>query len=264
MYHKDELYRLRNELRDILDNMRVELKSLPKGYFYCRNINGINYYYERFPKVGNRKKERRIGITSDTEKIFELVRKKYILLAIPALEKDITLLDNLLNEYQPADEKTLMKEFVKKYPELEEAVFTNKLSAERWANAYEQDTDYYEKDLKLVSLDGTRMRSDGEVYIASRLNHYGIPYRYEAKLPIPDLSFHPDFTIMRPRDHKIIYWEHFGKIDNSEYVRNNLVKVDKYMQYGIVPWDNLIMSFNQRGGGFNAKLIDCLIQGWLL
>jgi hypothetical protein len=34
--------------------------------------------------------------------------------------------------------------------------------------------------------------------------------------------------------------------------------------YGIVPWDNLIVSFSQADNGINEKLIDALIQGWLL
>ena len=106
--------------------------------------------------------------------------------------------------------------------------------------------------------------SGGEMYISARLDHFGIPYRYEDETGIPDLSYAPDFTIMRPRDHKIIYWEHFGKVTDDSYVMDNISKVRDYIRYGIKPWDNLIMTFSNEKGGYDGKLIDAMIECWLL
>ena len=58
--------------------------------------------------------------------------------------------------------------------------------------------------------------------------------------------------------------EHLGKVNDKDYMDRNKYKFDVYEQYGIVPWDNLIVSYSQSNGGINEKLIDNLIRGWLL
>ena len=51
---------------------------------------------------------------------------------------------------------------------------------------------------------------------------------------------------------------------DADYMSHNSRKLDAYERYGIVPWDNLILTYDNADGGFNAKIIDAMIQGWLL
>ena len=108
------------------------------------------------------------------------------------------------------------------------------------------------------------MRSMGEIAIAARLDHFGIQYKYEAELQVPELRYVPDFTIRRAHDGRIIYWEHLGKISDKEYMQHNRRKFDDYEEYGIVPWRNLIVTYGTEDGGINMKIVDAMIQGWLL
>ena len=166
-------------------------------------------------------------------------------------------------DYTPVAEASVMQAYCAKYPELARGIFKGGSDPAAWADEYEQPV-FYADDYKSVSAQGEDMRSGGEMYISARLDHYGIPYRYEAETGIPDLNYAPDFTIMRPRDHKIIYWEHFGKVNDYGYVLDNFGKVKDYISYGIKPWDNLIMTFSNEKGGYDGKLIDAMIECWLL
>jgi hypothetical protein len=74
----------------------------------------------------------------------------------------------------------------------------------------------------------------------------------------------PDFMIKRPRDGKIIYWEHFGKTDSGGYLSGNEVKLIEFEGVEIAPWDNLIITYDTKDGGIDAKIIEAMIQGWLL
>ena len=74
----------------------------------------------------------------------------------------------------------------------------------------------------------------------------------------------PDFTIKRPRDGKIIYWEHLGMTADAAYLESNIKKMRQYAEVGITPWDNLIITYDQSDGGIDVKIIDALIRGWLL
>ena len=264
MIHRQELNRIRSVLEDNRADLEKELNSLPQGQLYCLQKNGRWFYYELFPKKGNRKKEKRVGITEDMDKVFALVRKSYIRKALDIIGKDIKVLDMAIKHYVDFDEETVMSKLLDKHPELSEGIYHGQQSDEAWADDYERQKEFYENGRTSTSAKGVEMRSKNEVYIASRLDHYKIPYRYEASVPHPDVSRIPDFTIRRPRDGKIIYWEHLGKIGDSDYRSGNELKFIEYENSGIVPWDNLIVTYDTSDGGIDAKLIDAMIQGWLL
>ena len=264
MYNREILETISRSLNELLEDMREEAAELPEGELYIYNKRGRQYYCQRIPAEGRRKKEHRISITGDSETVLALVRKKYLEAATVIVRNDISLLDDLLKDYVEVNEEAVMKPFYEKYPDLKSGIHYGKTDPKEWEDEYVASELFYQEDLKSVSAQGESMRSGGEMYIASRLDHFGIPYRYEAPLNIPDLRYSPDFTIMRPKDRKIFYWEHFGKVNDSDYVRRNIGKVNDYIDYGIRPWDNLIMTFNNEKGGYNGKLIDAMIECWLL
>ena len=68
----------------------------------------------------------------------------------------------------------------------------------------------------------------------------------------------------READNKIFYWEHLGLVADSGYIDNNLLKLREYEQIGITPWNNLIITYDQGDGGIDVKIIDAMIQGYLL
>jgi len=263
MYYKEQLISLQSGLSDMLNDLERELLTLPEGSLYAYQKNDKFYYCQRLPVEGKRKKERRIGITEDSDKVLALVRKKYVETATQNIRTNLNDLNQAIKNYSPVGEKRIMKSFFDKYPELRKGLYFGDIDPEIWQGEYKQP-EFHADSYKSVSAHGEDMRSGGEMYIASRLDHFGIPYRYEDDTGIPDLSYAPDFKIIRPRDRKLIYWEHFGKVNDYQYVQENLHKVGAYIDYGIKPWDNLIMTFNNERGGYDGKLIDALIECWLL
>lgn len=264
MFYKQTLDDIRRMIEEMKNDLNNQLRKLPEGSLLIYEKRGKRYYSQRLKKEGNRKKERRISITKNNEMIFSLLRKMYIEKALKILDKDAAVLDRAISRYVAADENSVMRDFIEKYPEIAQGIYYGGGNPEDWAAEHTPSDDFYAEDLKSISQSGEKMRSGAEMYIASRLDHFGIPYRYEAPTAIPDISYVPDFTIMRPRDRKIIYWEHFGLINDREYVENNIRKVSTYIEYGICPWDNLILTYNNNSGGFDGRLIDSLISGWLL
>lgn len=259
-----QIERIYKEMVECRDNMVLELRDLPEGVLFVEQRKGRYYYSQRIPKGGNHKKEHRIGISGNTDTIFALVRKKYLLSALPVIEQNIKDTETFIRNLHPADEASVMKKYLAKYPQLSDGIYFNRQDQKKWADSFKGLEGFYEEDLRSISSKGVKMRSVGELYISSCLDKLDIPYRYEAPLNHPDLNYVPDFTIIRPRDNKIFYWEHFGKVDSDKYVRDNLSKISSYILYGIVPWDNLIMTYSFKDGGLNAKLIDAMIDAWLI
>ena len=96
------------------------------------------------------------------------------------------------------------------------------------------------------------------------MSKYKIPFRYEAKLELGNNVYYPDFTIKHPKSGEVFYWEHFGMMDDLEYNIDYHRKIEEYEKHGIVPWDNLIMTFSYTKDGIDGRMVDAMIHAWLL
>lgn len=264
MIHRIELERIRSALLERQIDFNDELKNLPEGSLYSFFKDDRWYYYQVMPPKGKSKKRKRVGITRDADRVFALVRKSYIEKALPLVEKDIKVLEGAIGKYACFDEETVMEDYLVKHPALRDGIYHGVQSDASWAEDYETQKDFFERERRHVSSRGVTMRSKNEVYIASRLDHYKIPYRYEHAVMHLDVFRVPDFTIRRPRDNKIIYWEHLGLTGDGEYINENDRKFADYRRVNIVPWDNLMVTYDRPDGGLDAKIIEGMIQGWLL
>ena len=94
---------------------------------------------------------------------------------------------------------------------------------------------------------GIYVRSKSELLIATHLEYMDIPYRYEAPLVLEGNTVYPDFSILRPADHKLIYWEHMGMLDDFDYAQKASMKLLQYFQCNIRPYDNLITTYDDNG-----------------
>ena len=258
---------LNNVISDLKETKRLyeyEMQMLPEGELNAREQKGRHYYTHRLPVNGNRKKVVRNGISSDSELVQKLVRKKYLKKALLNIDADLAVLETAAHKYKNVDAASVMADFIAKYPELADGLCPRGMTGEAWAKDFVPKEDFYETGKKSTSGDGTKMRSKGEIVISGRLDLYKIPYRYESDVAHPDVSRVPDFTIRRPRDGKLIYWEHLGLTDDEGYMDTNAAKFAEYEANDIVPWDNLIITYDQKDGGIDVKIIDAMIQGWLL
>ena len=94
---------------------------------------------------------------------------------------------------------------------------------------------------------GIYVRSKSELLIATHLEYMDIPYRYEAPLVLEGNTVYPDFSILRPADHKLIYWEHMGMLGDFDYAQKASMKLMQYFQCNIRPYDNLITTYDDNG-----------------
>lgn len=264
MIYKTDLERIHKELIERREDLLKEMRHLPEGDLKCTEQDGNRRYYQRIPATGNRKKEHRYGVKKKPQLLKDLVRKEYVKKALKIIERDIKTLETAVKKYQPVDENSVMETFVAKYPELSDCIYNGVFDEEKWKKRFSRIEKYHPENLKHTALDGTNSRSKNEIYIASRLDHHGLTYRWDTPTGIPGLYRVPDFTIRRKRDGKIIYWEHMGMMYDLESRIDNKNKLEEYEKAGIVPWDNLILTYDTRNGGLRANLIEAMIIGWLL
>lgn len=93
---------------------------------------------------------------------------------------------------------------------------------------------------------GFRVRSKSEQLIAEQLIGRGVPFRYEQVIHIDGLSYSADFTF-REMSGDLFYWEHAGMMDIPKYADSHHRKMNAFKSIGIVPWKNLIITYDIDG-----------------
>ncbi len=202
------------------------------------------------------------------------IPKKNITLARNLAQRDYD--NKLLQEID--SRKKIMNKFLKEYPqtglentyeELNEyrkklirpIIETDESYAKEWINAPYVRKIIGEDVPVIFTENGERVRSKSEKMIADKLKQLGISYRYEAPLRFGrNLVLHPDFTLLHVKERKEIYYEHFGMMDNPEYVENALKRIEIYEKNGIFPGDKLLFSWETSTVPVNMKVVEGMVK----
>ena len=75
---------------------------------------------------------------------------------------------------------------------------------------------------------------------------------------------YPDFTFYSKRLRQEIYWEHEGLMDNQEYARAAVKKINSYQMNGIFPGERLILTYETTQDIIDSKLMKTLTERYLL
>ncbi len=270
------------EYRKLQKEQKRELRKLPPGQLSVRKKKGKKHYMQLFPEGFDDKVKRvRRGISQNEDMIHALARKKYLQQSLKLLDKNIPALEKLLAVHKAPTPDNIINALPKTYEELPPRAFLPNLRKKNeWAKAdYEQNA--YRSEAKMhITAQGLKVRSKSEVIIADKLDAYGIPYHYDEMIYIENQSLSPDFIILHGHQQDesyragsayssdepkgFMYWEHCGMVNDPAYMRHHKWKLDMYEKAGIVPWKNLILTYDDEHGNIDARLIDAEIKIRLL
>ena len=132
-----------------------------------------------------------------------------------------------------------------------------------WKQSYKAN-----RTLENITSDGTIVKSKGEVIIYDKLLYYGIEFVYEPGVEITTVDgqkkyVHPDFMIFL-KDGSVLYWEHLGMLLDDQYAEKFKLKLQSYVNSGIVPGINLILTSDGPSTKTNAYEIRQLIESYIL
>lgn len=256
-----------------LDGICGELvfdKGMLKGHLQVkRGSSAGRYYYEFADKDGNRRTVAFGG--SMDPRVIRFKQFKYNEVLRAVLKRNKKLLERIL--------KTLEKSHFRYDPEAIDSLLTpvnvdrtglvNKcpglISPDDWMNIpFETYARGSDENKKHITCDGTRVRSKGEVIIYNTLKMLGVPFRYEQTIILTDengarVRRVPDFVILRPDGTEVIL-EYLGKIDDDEYLLENLRKIQLYRRNGYDLGRNLFLMGDSYGGWIDSQQIVKLVE----
>ena len=258
----DSIIDRKNKLEEIMEMLNSRIEMAPGGNLrICKKNKNWQYYMCDTPgdTLGKYIKK------SEMLYIRALAQNSYDKKMLKELQQELNVIERFLNSYYPENIKKIYFELQEQRRELVEPVHYQEddycikwLREDYYHMKFEDDYPEYYTD------NGERVRSKSEIIIANKMYASNVPYRYEYPIELGNIIVHPDFYCLNRRTGKEYVWEHFGMMDNVEYVNVFIRKVESYCRHGYILGDNLIVSFETGDYPLNVKMIDEFIDKYLM
>ena len=249
-----ELKKRKAYLENLQLNIKNQLENMPDGRLRISNDRGnLRYYYVTEGKDPSGK-----YITKENRNLAsELAQKDYIKKLYVEVEEELQDIDQYLHKHSSTNLEDIYRNMNDHRKNLiNPLVLPDELYVQQWNQESYPTNPYYLEQKIYPTKNGEMVRSKSEAILADMYFDLGIPYRYEAELQLNShIKRYPDFTLLNIKNKEHIYHEHLGLIDNEEYRRNNLRKIDEYRRNGIYSGKNLIITYEADGSYLNIKEI---------
>ena len=121
------------------------------------------------------------------------------------------------------------------------------------------------EDIEILTEKGESVKSKSEKIIADKLNMMNIPYCYEVPLYLKGYGYvKPDFKVLNVATRKEYYWEHYGMMDNKDYIIKALKKKNSYISNNFIVGDNLIETYESQSYPLDTRNVEKIIKTFLV
>ena len=235
-----------------IEDIEKKIKILPEGRIKIKERNGNTYYYLAETKSA----DKYLG-PKDVVLIEQLIQKDYLKKVLKDTKNELAAIAKMIRLYPDSvaeDVYDNLSEGRKKYAT--PINICDDSFAQKWMNTSYKRKPFKKGMPKFYTLKGECVRSKSEAMIADRFFARGIPYRYECPLKVGNKIIHPDFTILRMSDRKILYHEHCGKMEEAGYKENMVERANDYSEAGIVLGDRLFYTFESDVTPLDIRTLD--------
>ncbi len=256
------------KLRTLAEQLRMSIASAPVGRLRSEMCKGRYPQFYYLQEDGSNKCSARKGRYLGKKERYlaeALAQKEYDSKLLQCIEKQCKLLEAA----KQIDPEMLRKERFE--------IVQNIAPAKRgMVNSYDMsDEEYTEQWLEQHSggknsiaivngFDTERgdiVRSKSEKMIADKLFYNKIAYQYEPLLEMKDGSkVIPDFVMLNVKTRATVYLEHFGMMDNPEYCRKAIEKMEMYERNGLQAFKDVIYTFESSTKAINMKFVEDIIN----
>lgn len=271
-----------NRLENIVKRAQARLECAPKGHLrICDRKKRVEYYYkeagqeetgqeeagqENAGKEASGKKNTgkngRYLKKSETGLMKAIAQRDYDQSIVKCAEAQIAAINRFLKSYEKNRPDKIYEKINERRKELISAeVLSDEAYIEQWLKAEYKGKEFFDDENEILTERGERVRSKSEKIIADKLYALGIPYRYECPIRLGgDVVVYPDFTILRVAAREEVYLEHFGRMDDMDYVAKTLFKLASYEKNGIFLGWNLYATFETGKRVLNSRALDVLLK----
>lgn len=261
-----DLYQRQKELEKVIQRASKYTEFPAKGLLEVNwNQNHYRYYFkEKESNAASKDKAKRKYI-KDIKMAKKIASYDYAKQIIKSATAELKHVTSLIKTYQKLTAEEIFKSM---HPGrqilVEPLVLDDEQYAEQWLSCSSQNQNSYPIQFPIQTENHEIVRSKSEKIIADKLKLAGVPYIYEKPLQMGKITKYPDFTVLNKRTRQEYYWEHMGLIDQPEYFKMAMEKIETYSKNHIWLGKNLIITYETSGHPLDVGMIDQMIQEYLI
>ncbi len=235
-------------------NLRITSSGKHVQYMLCEQVDG--HYHKQGKCL---KKEDMPLVTALAQKSYDQKIKRLV-------DKRLRQIQSLNKDYSDSEIEGIYTHMNPHRQELVQPVEkTWEQLVSEWKTIPYIGKEFNEGTPEIYTKKGERVRSKSEKIIADTFYELGIEYKYECPLKLKGYgTVYPDFTLLSKKSRKEVYWEHDGRMDNSQYAEKAVKKINSYIGNGILPGERLILTFETSNNVLNDRIIKRMIDNYLL
>ena len=253
------------QLKEVLEHAEQRLIDEPKGTLRVRNWNGKVEYYYRNSDAANDKESRSNGRylkKSEEDLAKAIAQRDYDTTVIKKARERIKAIEKFLPTYGETSLKQLYQEINPfRRPLISAEIVSDEEYVQQWQSVGYKGKEFEDEENEIITERGERVRSKSEKIIADKLNALGIAYRYEYPLVLAgNVKVYPDFTILKMPEREEVYLEHFGMMDDIDYVDSAMYKLSTYEKNKIYLGVNLFITHENSRSLLNTRALDGMLR----
>lgn len=243
--------------------------AYPNGFLRIRIKQSLPYFFRVCQYHGKRTEIAIPKQTTSGNHLLQLLLEKHIAYhSRPLLRKNINAIKKLLSELTVYDPERLLDKWngadINLIPP-DNVFLPGQLNTGKWisdtlAGRYRTNPSHPE-NLKYETRQGRRVRSKSEVFWNDALMDAAAVFRYENALTLKSGKvIYPDFTVLHPTDRRLVFIEHFGRMDDPKYAMNSMRRLQEYAENGYIPGRDVFFTMETKEQPLTSTQITAILR----
>lgn len=252
-----------DELRKIIGEADKRKKIGPQGTLrISQKKTGVEYYIKTNDGQDKCLNKEHYLKKKDMQTAKEIAQRDYDIKLLKNAKTRLQAIEIFLKKYKETCIKSIFQKMHPKRRELiDKIIISDEEYVKRWCEVAYKGKEFQDFDNVIVTEKGERVRSKSEKIIADKLNILGIPYRYEYPVLLDgNIKLYPDFTILKMPERKEVYLEHFGMLDDINYMNTTILKLNTYEKNGIFLGVHLFFTYETSKKALNIRALDKMLK----
>lgn len=248
----EEFRKRSKELEKLISELETRIPKLPSGNIRISKKNKWLQYFLITEKADTHGKYLKKG---ERQIAFKIAQRDYYEKLLKESKREKQAIDKYVSGMKgirPEEVYEELNDYRKAI--VQPIILSDEEYVRRWLAEEYRGNPYNPEERIQDTNRGEKVRTKSEARLADIFYEMGIPYRYEYPVKLYNGKIkYPDFALLKMPERKEIYLEHMGLLEDEQYRRNNLIKLQEYNKSGIVMGDNLILTFETEYAPLSIK-----------
>ncbi len=257
MYKQLEIRKLITEdlkrCEELYNDLYCLYGSLPRGSLVERN----GHLYHAF-RINGKQTQKRI---TDPHQIYGIKLRQFLKAGLPMLNQRITTNRYYLENEVLYDPIKILQGMISVYDKVTgyNVFLKDDIDPDKWRqDNYERNTHAFAYEH--YTEQHIPVRSKAEAMIGTQFEHRGWLYICEPKMRFGHEIKCPDFAVMMPNTRKVIFFEHFGRMDDLNYMKDTMDKLVLYSRYGLKLGENFFFTWETKDRPLTMLQIESVLD----